>query len=149
MADLAPLDAQLTALVASLGPTGMRRLTRRIAIGMRKSQAEHIAAQKAPDGTAFEPRKPQPQHRNKAGRIKAMFERLRTYKHLRISNSDTTAEVGFTGRDARLARVHQEGLIDAVNRRGLKVRYPVRTLLGFSEADRRIARDAIVDHLSS
>lgn len=148
MADLAPLDAQLKALLASASGAGMPRLSRRIAIALRKSQAERIAAQQAPDGSAFEPRKPQPRLRTKSGRIKNMFHRLRTNKHLRIRSTATAAEVGFSGRDARLAQVHQEGLIDAVNRRGLSVRYPVRTILGFAESDRRAIRDALVDHLS-
>lgn len=147
MEDLAALDARLGQLLAAVGDDRRRQLARRIAIALRKSEAERIAAQKNPDGSAFEPRKPQPQHRNKRGRIKRMFDAIRSRRHLKATSDAKGATVGFSGRTGRIARVHQEGLIDAVNRRNLKVRYPVRTLLGFSTDDIRTIRDAAIDHL--
>ncbi|MBT0961664.1 phage virion morphogenesis protein [Aromatoleum toluclasticum] len=149
MEDLQQLDARLGQLLAAVGDARRRHLARRIAIALRKSQAERIAAQQNPDGSAFEPRKPQPQLRGKRGRIKRMFESIRTRRHLKATSNADGATIGFSGRAGRIARVHQEGLIDAVNRRGLKVRYPVRTLLGFSPADLRTIRDTAIDHLGS
>lgn len=147
MEDLQQLDARLGQLLNAVGDSRRRHLARRIAIALRKSQAERIAAQQNPDGTAFEPRKPQPQLRNKRGRIKRMFEAMRQRRHLKATSNADGATVGFSGRTGRIARVHQEGLIDTVNRRNLKVRYPVRTLLGFSADDLRTIRDTAIDHL--
>ncbi|MFT3967101.1 MAG: phage virion morphogenesis protein, partial [Sphingobium sp.] len=44
-------------LIASLDSSGRRRLLRAMARDIRKSQAARIAAQRDPDGTAYEPRK--------------------------------------------------------------------------------------------
>lgn len=143
----AALEQQLAQLLNAVSPTRRRQLASRIAIALRKSQAQRIAAQTNPDGTHFEARKPQPRLRNKRGRIRRMFDQLKTRKHLKATSDANGASVGFTGRTARIAREHQEGLIGTVNRNGLRVRYPVRTLLGYTDADRQTIRDIVIDHL--
>lgn len=144
----APLDAWLHSILAGLSAAERGRLTRRIATDLRRSQAERIAAQQNPDGTAFEPRRPQPRLREKQGRVRrAMFERLRTARYLKAQATPDEAAVVIDGRAAQIARVHQYGLLDKVNRR-LRIRYPIRQILGFSETDQAAIAQTVLNHLA-
>lgn len=147
---LQQLEDWATPLLAKLTATEQRRLTRRIATELRRSQTKRIAQQKNPDGTPYEPRKPQQiRGRAKAGRIKAMFVKLRTPNHLRAQVTDQEAVVAITGRAARIAKVHQHGLRDQVKPGGPSVIYPRRELLGLTDADREMVRDILLDHLAT
>jgi len=64
-----------------------------------------------------------------------MFVKLRTAKHLKARASGNVAAVEITGRSARIAAVHQYGLLDQPQRGGPEIRYPARQLLGFSADD--------------
>lgn len=77
-----------------------------------------------------------------------MFVKLRTARWLKANATADGAEVGFVGRVARLARVHQEGLQDRAAPGGKMIRYPERPLLGFSERDRAVVRDLLLEHLA-
>lgn len=145
--DLSRLENWAAPLLAKLEPGERRRLTRTLAIDLRRSQQRRIAAQQNPDGSPYAPRKREV--RGKAGRIKrnAMFVRILQAKHLRISSDANQAGIGFVGRVARIARVHQQGQSDTVNRSGLRVRYERRELLGFTESDIDRIRDLLVEHL--
>lgn len=57
-----------------------------------------------------------------------------------------TAVVGFFGNVARLAKTHQYGLRDRIDRNGPT---PQRELLGFTEVDRTRIRDALIEILTS
>jgi phage virion morphogenesis protein len=135
------------AIVDRLSPAARRTLNRDIARALRRSQQQRIAAQQSPDGSAFEPRR----LRRKAGRIKRrkMYAKLKTAKHMKTVATADAALVRFTGRDAHIARVAQYGLTDAVRPGGVRVRYPQRELLGFSEADKEMIRDLLMAHLEA
>ncbi len=77
-----------------------------------------------------------------------MFQRLRTAKFLKIEGGRNTISVGFIGRIARIARVHQYGLKDRVKRGEPTVSYEKREILGFTEADLTDIRDNLVFYLS-
>ena len=47
-----------------------------------------------------------------------MFSKLRTVKHLKTVQDENQLSVGFFGRVARIARVHQEGLEDNAAKKG-------------------------------
>jgi len=154
--DLAELEATLARIVDGLNPAQRRRATRAIAAELRRAQAQRIAAQVNPDGVPFEPRKPRLADHHKGvsakaaargGRTvrRAMFAKLRTTRYLKARSTADSAEVGFGGRAARIARVHQEGLRDKVDpkRSTAEALYPMRRLLGFAGAD----RERILDHL--
>jgi phage gpG-like protein len=50
---------------------------------------------------------------------------------------------------ARIARVHQEGLMDKVDKkRGPDYHYPARPLLGFNASDQALIRDGLLRHLT-
>jgi phage virion morphogenesis protein len=149
--DLSILEAWAGALLAQLQPGQRRVVTRRIAQDLRRSQAQRIASQQAPDGAPYAKRKQRKNLRGKKGRIKrqkaAMFQKIRTQKNLKIEQDENQLSVGFFGRVARIARVHQEGLTDKVAKRGPEYRYPARPLLGFSATDQALILDALLRHL--
>jgi phage virion morphogenesis protein len=147
---LVTLEDWAAPLLARLAPAGRRKVAAAIAVDLRRSQQQRIAAQREPDGAPFVPRKPRKDLRGKRGRIKraAMFAKLRTSKWLKARATPDMAEVGFTGRAGRLATVHQYGEVDQVTSDGPRVRYPRRRLLGFGESDRVMIRDRLIDHLS-
>ena len=134
-------------LLANLQPGARRALARAMANDLRRSQSGRIAQQQNPDGSAYEPRKPR--IRDKKGRIRrGMFAKLRTAKFLRAKSDQDSVAVEFTGRVARLARVHQEGGEDRVAKGGPRVRYPKRALLGYTSGDLRMIRDRLIKDLA-
>lgn len=148
MAD-GPVDAWCGALVAALDPAARRQLARTIAARLRQSAARRIGAQQNPDGSAFEPRKPQRLHEKKRGKIRAMFAKLRTNRFLRTDATADAAILRFTRDVERIAMVHQKGLRDRVNRdRGPEVDYPARELLGLSDADLQTITEIIAAGLA-
>lgn len=148
MDDLAGLETWASGILSSLSPGARARLARKVAADLRRSQQRRIAQQRNPDGSAYAPRKRAPL-RAKAGRIKrgAMFKRLRAAAFLRARGNATEASVAFTGRTARIARVHQRGLVDRIRPAGPRIAYARRELLGFTASDIAQIRDSIIEHL--
>ena len=148
MSDFSPFEKRLSALIAALSPAGRRRMAQDIAKTLRTRQQQRIKAQKAPDGSAYTPRREQPA-RAKKGRVKReMFAKLRTSRFMKATGSSDAAVVEFTDKVQRIARVHQYGLKDKPGRNGKAVQYPARPLLGFDEADRRDVEELIILRLS-
>jgi len=145
---LQQLEEWAAPLLACISPAQQRKLTRTIAQDLRRSQATRIKAQKNPDGSAFAARKPQPARYQQPGNIRQMFGKIRMAKHLKVLKDGRGAAVGILGRSARIARVHQYGLRDAVKPGGKVVQYPERVLLGFTEADREHIMDRLLEHLT-
>jgi phage virion morphogenesis protein len=145
--DLESLEGWLAPLIEKLSPGERRQLARQIARETRVSQRERIKAQQNPDGSAYQPRTAL---RGQAGGIrrKAMFTKLRSARYLTMKAGPNAAVVGFVGRVARIARVHQLGLRDRVEPGGPMHNYPRRELLGFTRADRERIRDQLIDHLT-
>lgn len=131
MAELHEVDAWLDALLAQLEPSARKRMLREVARDVRRIQQANITAQRAPDGTAWEPRRVTA--RTKPGRIRRkMFAKLKTTKYLKAQSSIDQAEIAFVPTVQKLARVHHYGLRDRVNRRGTIVKYAERPLLGIN-----------------
>jgi phage virion morphogenesis protein len=136
-------------LLAKLSPGERRKLGNTIGRELRRNQQKRIAAQRNPEGTPYAARKPR-QLRGKVGRIKRqMFARLRQAKHLRLQSTPDAIAIGFTGRVARIARVHQYGLRDRPGRDQADVQYERRELLGFTDADLEMIRDSLLTHLTA
>ncbi|MEX1197798.1 MAG: phage virion morphogenesis protein [Pseudohongiellaceae bacterium] len=149
MSDLQALESWVDPLLRDLEPAQRKKLAREIGKALRRSQRERIKAQQNPDGSPFQPRKPQ--LRNGAGSIRRrpMFTKIRQAKHFKIQVTAGAARVGFFGRVAHIARVHQYGLRDRVSPDGPVYDYPQRKLLGFSEADRALVTNLLIDHLGT
>lgn len=76
-----------------------------------------------------------------------MFRRLRTARFLKARADAGGATVGFTGVAARIARAHQYGLRDRVNKSGAMASYPRREVLGITKADRMAIARSVIDSL--
>lgn len=151
MADDLALDAWLAPLLARVSPAQLRQLTRRLAQELKRRAADRIRLQVDPEGTPFVPRKPQPAWRQKHGRIKrqALFVKMGSGRHLKTTHDAASAAIGFSGRVARIARVHQLGLRDRVSRHGQDYDYPKRELIGFTDADREWITEMIMDFIQA
>lgn len=119
-------------LIQRLRPVERRRLLLTLARGLRRRQSQRIASQRDPDGRPFEKRKPR-----RGQQRGPMFSRLRQAKYLRAISNPNTAQIGYNGRAARIARVHQEGLSERIEPGGPLVEYPQRRLIGWSDDDRQ------------
>lgn len=153
MNELKAIEEWAGALLAQLSPAGRRAAMRDIARDLRRSQQTRIARQKNPDNSAFEPRKTKAvgnKSRDKRDRVKrtAMFMKLRTARWMKLEATDRELVIGFVGRAARVARVHQFGEKVPVAPHGPEYRYPARGLLGLSTLDLELVRDRLLAHLS-
>jgi len=146
MADLDALEDWAAGLLGQLQPSARNQLARSIGQALRRSQQQRIIAQRNPDGSKYAPRK-QRNLRGKQGRIKRqvhMFKKLRTASFLKVQGDGNAISVGFTGRVARIARVHQYGLKDRAEPEAPGVNYEQREVLGFTDADLDIIRDSLI-----
>lgn len=122
------------------------RLAKQIGRDLRKSQGKRISEQKNSDGSSYTPRRKR--LREQKGKIKRkMFTKIKNTSNLKVlSNADSIA-IGFVGRVARIARVHQEGLKDRAEKGAPDVVYPKRELLGFTEQDIKLVEDSFLKHI--
>lgn len=148
---LEALEDWAAGLLGQLEPASRNKLARSVGQALRRSQQQRILAQENPDGSKYAPRK-QRNLRGKQGRVKRkvkMFQKLRTASFLKVQGDGSSIRVGFTGRIARIARVHQYGLRDRPERGAPDVSYNKRELLGFTDADIDLIRDGLLEHLTS
>ena len=122
------------------------RLAKQIGRDLRKSQGKRISEQKNTDGSSYTTRRKR--LREQKGKIKRkMFTKIKNTSNLKVlSNADSIA-IGFVGRVARIARVHQEGLKDRAEKGAPDVVYPKRELLGFTEQDIKLVEDSFLKHI--
>lgn len=142
------LVAQFEALQARLSPQSKRELARRIGRELAQSQRRRITQQKNPDGSSYEPRKRT--LRTKKGRIrrKAMFLKLKTARLMKTKTHQHGVHIGFTGENAVIANVHQQGLrAKVVKERNYQAQYPQRELLGFSDDDIDLVETLVIEQL--
>ncbi|CAE6784760.1 hypothetical protein R69658_04242 [Paraburkholderia aspalathi] len=152
MDELNAIESWAGRLLKQLEAPARRAALRDIARELRRSQQARIVQQQNPDGTAYDARKPRPKKhlRDKTGRIKqkAMFVKLRQARYLRTEIDSIGLTVGFAGRVARVARIHQFGESDRVAPGGPEYKYPARVLLDFSADDRELIRNMLLKHIT-
>ena len=148
--DLDALEEWAGALLQKLEPAARSKLTRSLAQQLRRSQQQRVKQQRNPDGSVYATRKPR-DLKGKKGRIKRqaeMFQKLPRAGHLKAKGDGQAITVGFTGRVARIARVHQYGLKDRAEANAPEVRYKRRETLGFTGTDLETIRDSLLAHLA-
>lgn len=143
MDSLRALEDWAEPLLRQLSRAEQRKLARTVARELRRSQAARIGQQRNANGSPYEPRLDRRRLRER------MFQRLRTAARLRMLADAEGAAVGFTGRTARIARVHQLGLRDQVLPGGPTHLYARRELLGFTTVDVELVRDLLLQHLTA
>ncbi|MCT9977286.1 phage virion morphogenesis protein [Acinetobacter sp. I-MWF] len=133
MKSFAALNRWFDQFFKHLEPSQRRELMRRLAQGLRIRSKDRISQQRDPNGNRFTPRK-----RDQIGSIKrkgAMFKKIG--QQLKTEYSADKASVGFGGRTAQIAKVHQEGkTIHPVNP-SKPTKYPIRELVGFNKYDEK------------
>ena len=67
---------------------------------------------------------------------------------MRIERTSEGVAIGFMNRVANIARVHQYGLRDRVEKGGPTVKYDSRELLGFTPAELEMIESEVLDHFS-
>ncbi len=150
--DLAQIEQLAGALLRRVDSGERRKILRLMARTLQRSQSARIARQQDPDGQPYAARKAQHTGRlRRKGTIKrkAMFRKLRNAANLQSGSSDIEAWVGFSGRAAQIARVHQEGLEDAPSKGRTPVRYAKRILLGDTPAERQALLDIVFQHVAA
>lgn len=148
--NLEALETWAAVLLVRLEPGERSKLARSIGQELRRSQQKRVMGQENPDGSKYAPRKHR-DLRGKQGRVRrklAMFQKLRTVSYLKVRGDSNAVTVGFTGRIARIARVHQYGLKDRAERNAPEVRYERREILGLSESDLSLIRDSLLIHIT-
>ena len=147
MAELQALNDYLAPLLTKLSDAERRKLEMSIARKVRASQKTRIPRQQNPDGSAFVPRKKR--LRDKKNKIKnKMFNLIKTSKYMKIERTSEGVAIGFMNRVANIARVHQYGLRDRVEKGGPTVKYDSRELLGFTPAELEMIESEVLDHFS-
>ncbi|MCS6160711.1 phage virion morphogenesis protein [Shewanella baltica] len=148
--DLNHLNELFDGLIQQLSPAARKQLSRDIARRLRATQAQRIKQNIAPDGSAFEARKPQPTWAKRLGaiKLKLMFQKIIRQKYLKPEYSSEAASVGFTGFISRVATEHQYGLRGRINER-ISIRYTQRELLGLTQNEMNMIEAVIIRHLAT
>lgn len=145
--NLDQLETFLGRFVTALSPREMRGLAGKIGQSIRRTNAARIAANKQPDGSAMQARRPR-----EGKRRGKMFRQLRQARLLKVRPSADGVTVGFTGQAQQVAKVHHFGEEDTVGRtrdgRTIRARYAARLLLGIGEMDEDDIMAAVEKHLS-
>ena len=144
------LEDWAAGLLRQLEPASRNKLVRSLGQALRRSQQQRIITQHNPDGSRYAQRK-QRNLRGKQGRVKRkvqMFQKLRTASFLKVQGDGNAISVGFTGRIARIARVHQYGLKDRAQIRAPSITYSQRQLLGFTEANIELIKNLLLKGLT-
>jgi phage virion morphogenesis protein len=144
MDDLQRLENWAEPLLRKISPAARKKLAKEIGLELRKSQQQRMKKQQNPDGTKYKARLAKSQGRIKR---KAMFIKLKRAKHLKVKATADKVSVGFFGRVAKIANVHQKGLRDKAHKNARDVKYNKRELLGFTEKDKQIVLDVLLDNL--
>ena len=148
MAELQALSDHLGTMLIKLSDVERRKLEMSIGRKLRASQKTRITKQQNPDGSKYVPRKNK--LRDKKNKIKnKMFNAIKNAKYMRIERTPEGIAIGFMGRVASIARVHQFGLRDKVEKDGPIVKYASRELLGFTPEEINMIENEVLQHLSN
>lgn len=145
---LAALDQWFGQVLEGLSPTQRKRAGMKLGKALRRSNLDRIASNVEPDGGAMEKRKARLDQRGRVRRKAGgkMFRKLRLAREWSIKATPDSVEIA-PAKNSQIAATHHFGLRGFVGRApdGKKVfsRYPERSLLGFSDADREAVLDVV------
>lgn len=146
MTDLSYLPEHLARLAQGFSPAQLQKLQRQMATKLRREQSKRITAQQNVDGSSYEVRKPQRPKKGKRVRAK-MMNTIKNAAHMRIKHRTDGFDIGYTGRMAQIASVHQYGLTSRVDaRRGTTAAYPVRELIGISDENKQMLDEMMIEY---
>lgn len=76
-----------------------------------------------------------------------MFQKLRTERFFKVRSGGNAISVGFTGRAAKIAKIHQYGLRGRTEQTLYEVRYERREIFGFSTDTIDLVRNTLLEQL--
>ena len=138
--DLQDLDGWITDTIETLSPASRAKLLRRMGPVLRRNLQKRLSAQVGPDGKRWAARKD--------GSRRKMMRGLRLGRHLKIRSDSDRIRMGWRGRTGGIARVHHYGLRDRIRKKGIRVKYEQRELLGLSRTDTEAVSNQVTDWLT-
>jgi phage virion morphogenesis protein len=139
---------KLENLITALSPVRRAMILKKIGRLIRQRNRRRISENVSPDGEDWESRKPQ---RSSSGRMIArkakMLKKFSAARNLKMKSGHSGVTVGFYGKMADHGALHQFGGSDEVAK-GRDADYPVRTLLGLSDADLNDIYDLVLANLN-
>ncbi|MFW2077497.1 phage virion morphogenesis protein [Acinetobacter sp. ULE_I010] len=141
------LPKHIKPILESLSADERAKLSKNIGRDLRSKQSKRISTQKNTDGSTYQARKTKLRDRIKGKVRSKMFNKLKNLQYLKVMSSANSIEIGFIGRIARIARVHQFGLRDRVARNASQVKYAKRELIGLSTNDKQDIEKLLIKHI--
>lgn len=135
------LTQRLETLCQHLSSDQLEQVKKEVGQVLQQSQRKRIMAQRNPDGSKYEKRSGFIRQRSKK-----MFVKLKAARRLKKRIVDTGVEIGFWGRDAGIARVHQFGEYSKIGRHTIKM--PKRELVGLTNNDVDMIESIIMKHIT-
>ena len=149
MNDFARLPQYTNEVLQKMSPGERAKLSRSIGRDLRNSQKQRITSQQNPDGSSYSPRKKRLRDRMKAKVRNKMFNKIKSLTYLKVMTNADSISIGFAGRIARIARVHQYGLRDRAEKNAPTVQYPKRELLGLTNQEVSNIASLLEKHISN
>ena len=149
MNDFAQLPQYANEVLQKMSAGQRAKLSNTIGRELRNSQKQRITAQQNPDGSSYTPRKKRLRERMKGKVRNKMFSKIKALTYLKIMTNENSINIGFAGRVARMARVHQYGLRDRADKNAPMVQYPKRELLGLTQQEITKITNLLEQHISA
>ncbi|WP_400260291.1 phage virion morphogenesis protein [Moraxella sp. ATCC 23246] len=138
-------------MVENLSPAEIDKLKKRLAMKLRRSQSKRIGANQNPDGSSYAPRKPRT-YRNGKPRKQVrskMMKRIRLVANMWTEHTADGFYIEPKNRVAGIAAVHHFGLSARIGggKTVSHAQFPSRKLLGFSQEDRQMIQEELMDYI--
>jgi phage virion morphogenesis protein len=134
------LDTRLALIAEGLSGAHGKSVMFAIANELRRRNRLRVHAQQNLDGSPYPPRS---SNSARAAAKKKLLLWFLDDKRMQANSGENWAEVGFSGRTAELAAVHQFGQTIKPFKKGPAVRYPIRELIGLRQADKQYVRETL------
>lgn len=149
MSDFARLPQYTNEILQKMSPVERAKISRTIGREVRNSQKQRITSQQNTDGSSYAPRKKRLRDRTKGKVRNKMFSKIKSLTYLKVMSNADSIDIGFAGRIARIARVHQYGLRDRADKNAPSVQYAKRELLGLTEKEITNIASLLEKHISN
>lgn len=149
MNDFARLPQYTNEILQKMSPSERAKLSRTIGRDIRNSQKQRITSQQNTDGSSYASRKKRLRDRMKSKVRNKMFSKIKSLTYLKVMTDADSIDIGFAGRIARIARVHQYGLRDRAEKNAPTVQYAKRELLGLTEKEITNIASLLEKHISN
>ena len=149
MSDFARLPQYTNEILQKMSPGERAKISRTIGREIRNSQKQRITSQQNTDGSSYAPRKKRLRDRMKGKVRNKMFSKIKSLTYLKVMSNADSIDIGFAGRIARIARVHQYGLRDRADKNAPSLQYANLLLLVLTEKEMTKIASLLEKHISN